>query len=346
MSNYIFGRKKSTPEQIEKAPKFRTYLTGALPVPTSVSNIAKVYAKLGISDPTVLFPMDGNDTVGDCTCAGAAHKITEVSGMLGVKDIPNVSDILSIYYKLTGGPDTGLSLLDILNYWLNNPILGMNLIGYVAIDPKNHNDVMIAQELFGGLYIGFNVQENAITDFENGTTWTPGTLTGDGHCVVMEDSDKNGVTVLTWGNIQKATWGWNDECVEEIYALIFDDTLIIDGLDLNTLIADAASIGIGSVVESSTTTVKPVTTTTTTPKPVITTTTTKPVVTTTTTHPVTTTTTTPKPVITTTTTKPVVTTTTTHPVNTTTTTKHPVTTTTTTTKHHKHDNWWNNIWSC
>jgi hypothetical protein len=32
--------------------------------------------------------------------------------------------------------------------------------------------------------------------------------------------DKQGITVLTWGNIQKGTWGWWDECVDEAYAIL------------------------------------------------------------------------------------------------------------------------------
>jgi hypothetical protein len=32
--------------------------------------------------------------------------------------------------------------------------------------------------------------------------------------------DQNGVTVLTWGNIQQGTWAWWDECVEEAYAIL------------------------------------------------------------------------------------------------------------------------------
>lgn len=32
--------------------------------------------------------------------------------------------------------------------------------------------------------------------------------------------DAAGVTVLTWGNTQKATWAWWDECVDEAYAIL------------------------------------------------------------------------------------------------------------------------------
>jgi hypothetical protein len=32
--------------------------------------------------------------------------------------------------------------------------------------------------------------------------------------------DSKGLTVLTWGNTQKATWAWWDECVDEAYAIL------------------------------------------------------------------------------------------------------------------------------
>jgi hypothetical protein len=31
---------------------------------------------------------------------------------------------------------------------------------------------------------------------------------------------QNGVTVLTWGNTQQATWAWWDECVDEAFAIL------------------------------------------------------------------------------------------------------------------------------
>jgi hypothetical protein len=38
--------------------------------------------------------------------------------------------------------------------------------------------------------------------------------------VFAVEYDKNGVTVLTWGNTQRATWVWWDECVDEAYAIL------------------------------------------------------------------------------------------------------------------------------
>src|SRR5262249_53122564 len=122
--------------------------------------------------------------------------------------------------KLTGGPDTGLNELDVLNYWRKHPAAGDTIRAYVSVDPKNHTHVEQAIELFGGVYLGFQVQENCIQEFEARQPWTPGKLTQDGHAVFAGAYDQWGVTVLTWGNTQQATWAWWDECVDEAYALL------------------------------------------------------------------------------------------------------------------------------
>jgi hypothetical protein len=94
------------------------------------------------------------------------------------------------------------------------------IINYVSISPKNHTHVQLAIQLFGGVYLGFQVQQNAVQEFDNHQPWTPGPLTQDGHAVYAVAYDQNGVTVLTWGNTQQATWAWWDECVDEAYAIL------------------------------------------------------------------------------------------------------------------------------
>ena len=70
-----------------------------------------------------------------------------------------------------------------------------------------------------GTYLGFQVQANAVQEFDARQPWTPGPLTNDGHAVYAVAYEQNGVMVLTWGNTQQATWGWWDECVDEAYAI-------------------------------------------------------------------------------------------------------------------------------
>jgi len=164
--------------------------------------------------------MDGNDALGDCTIAALAHAITTYSGLVGTLKIMAKQDVTKLYMHLTGGIDSGLNELDVLNNWQSQPVSGDQILAFVSVDSKNHTHIQQAIQLFGGVYLGFQVQQNCIQDFDARQPWTPGSLTQDGHAVFAVAYDSSGVTVLTWGNTQKATWAWWDECVDEAYAIL------------------------------------------------------------------------------------------------------------------------------
>jgi hypothetical protein len=219
MKTFRFG--KHAPKLDYRTLKLKNYLTPKLAAPpASYDVLATVYKKLKISDPAKLFPMDGNDQYGDCTIAALAHAITVYDGIIGKKKIWDVKSITKLYFHLTGGADTGLNELDVLNYWQSNPVDKEKIFAYAAIDVKNHTHIKQAIELFGGVYLGFQVQKNCIQEFDEHKPWAPGPLTNDGHAVYAVAYDANGITVLTWGNTQKATWAWWDECVDEAYAIL------------------------------------------------------------------------------------------------------------------------------
>jgi len=108
----------------------------------------------------------------------------------------------------------------VLNYWQSTGADGNQIAAFVTMEPKNHTHVQQAIQLFGGVYLGFQVQENCIQEFDARQPWTPGPLTNDGHAVYAVSYDATGPTVLTWGNTQAATWAWWDECVDEAYAIL------------------------------------------------------------------------------------------------------------------------------
>ncbi len=83
MPNYRFG--KYPPKSDYRTLRFKNYLTPKIAAPPAAYNVltASVYPKLKTTDPTKLFPMDGNDTLGDCTIAALAHAETVFHGMLG-----------------------------------------------------------------------------------------------------------------------------------------------------------------------------------------------------------------------------------------------------------------------
>jgi len=219
MTTLRFG--KHAPKIDYRTLRLKDYLTSDLSAPPpSVDVLSRVYSKLNISDPTTLFPMDGNDQYGDCTIAAVAHAITVYRGLIGQKKIWDKNDVVKLYMHLTGGVDSGLNELDVLNYWQSHAVDSDKILAFASIDVKNHTHVQQAIRLFGGVYLGFQVQQNCIQEFDARKPWTPGPLTNDGHAVYAVEYDKTGVTVLTWGNTQKATWGWWDECVDEAYAIL------------------------------------------------------------------------------------------------------------------------------
>jgi len=244
MTAVRFG--KHPPRNDYRTLNLRNYFTAALaPPPPAYNVLSTVYANLKTSDPTKLFPMDGNDTLGDCTIAALAHAVTTYRGLISEKDIMSKPSVVKLYMHLTGGVDSGLNELDVLNYWQSNATGGDKILAFAKIDPKNHTHIEQAIQLFGGVYLGFQVQQNCVQEFDAHTPWTPGPLTADGHAVFAVAYDANAVTVLTWGNTQQGTWAWWDECVDEAYAIIPPEAAnqkFAPGFNLAQLKADLAAV--------------------------------------------------------------------------------------------------------
>jgi hypothetical protein len=245
MPNFRFG--KHPPKQDYRTLRFKNYVTSAMaPPPASANSLTRVYANLKTNDPAKLFPMDGNDTLGDCTICAVAHAVTTYRGLIGKKkDILAKQAVVKLYMHLTGGVDSGLNELDVLNYWQSNAVGGDKILAFIKIDPKDHVHVQQAIQLFGGVYLGFQVQQNAQQEFDAHQPWIPGPLTTDGHAVFAVEYDQTGVTVLTWGNTQKGTWAWWDECVDEAYAILPPEAKepgFAPGFDMAQLQADLADV--------------------------------------------------------------------------------------------------------
>jgi hypothetical protein len=220
MKRLMFG---CLPEKHD--PQGRTLMmakyAAQLPAPPDHStNLQRMMANLKISDVTSIMNMDGNDQYGDCVVAGTAHAETGWNGLIGIKKVPSKCAVLRQYKKLTGGQDTGLVVLDTLKIWRNNPFFGETIDAFVKNDVTNQVQIMQSIDLFGGVAVGMDVQENAIADFQAGKIWTPGKLTGDGHFVWPFDYDKGGVWIWTWGGKVYGTWDWWVCCVRESYPIL------------------------------------------------------------------------------------------------------------------------------
>jgi hypothetical protein len=241
MSTLRFG--KHPPKRDYRTLRLKDYFAAGLQAPPAAFDVLPaVYGKLKISDPAILFPMDGNDALGDCTIAALAHASTVYHALVGKETVMSQKSVIKLYWHLTGGVDSGLNELDVLNYWRKHSAASERLLAFASIDVKSHAHVQQAIKIFGGVYLGFQVQQSCLADFNARKPWTPGPLTQDGHAVYAVAYDQEGVTVLTWGNTQKASWAWWDECVDEAYALLSAEATKFEGIKLAELKSDLDSI--------------------------------------------------------------------------------------------------------
>src|SRR5271167_4363067 len=90
------------------------YATGKLPTPPRTVEV-----------PKCPLPIDGNDQFGDCTIAGVAHLISSWDAETKERDpIPDETEVVSEYFNLTGGEDSGLNEADVLKTWHTTGLFG------------------------------------------------------------------------------------------------------------------------------------------------------------------------------------------------------------------------------
>jgi hypothetical protein len=173
-----------------------------------------------------------NDKVGDCTVAAAGHFEMLWTAYSGTEIIPTDEQIIAAYAAITGyDPVTGMNdngavELDVLNYWRKTGIASRMIEGYASIDPPNTAQVCQAIYLFGGVYIGFEVPQSAMDQFDAGQAWdvvaNDGGIQG-GHAVPVMGYNAQGGACITWGKIQRFTWAFWKKYVDESYAVLSTD---------------------------------------------------------------------------------------------------------------------------
>src|SRR5258706_5305111 len=182
--------------------------------------------------PGIPTPMFGNDTIGDCVIAGRAHQTLRFEDIDQKKVIPITNkDVLKEYYKETGGPDSGLVVLDSLKLWRSKGWKvgkhSYKIQAFAQADQANHNEVL--QAIYGDVGIGLGVQldKDAQNQIQTGLPWDvttgPGSKPGSwgGHYIYVPGYTPDGPVCVTWGRKQQMTWAWLDKYCDEAYA-IFD----------------------------------------------------------------------------------------------------------------------------
>ena len=214
----------------------------ALPTPPP-----QIFWKEGVKT----WPMMKNDTVGDCTCAGAGHMIQCWTAWAnGPAKVLTDAQVLAAYTTITasenGGKgydpnqtdpttgdnptDTGCALADVVSYWKATGFSGHKILDAVSVAPNNLAHLKWATVLFGGVYAGVQLPLSA----QGQTTWSvPKTgTTGDGapgswggHCIPIISFDATYFYVVSWGEIVPVSYNFMEVYFDEGYALISPDWL-------------------------------------------------------------------------------------------------------------------------
>jgi hypothetical protein len=232
------------PYHLGKAParvdprtlRLADYLEPGIPTPpSSVDNSQRVGA----------WQVLGNDQYGDCVMAAHAHNLMLWAAMAGVQFSVTAQEVVQEYMVLTHGYDSGLVVLDTLNFLRKNFWKGKEILGFASVDPRNQTYMQHAISMFGSLYRGVLLPQTAQSQV--GGTWdvvnAPGNAPGSwgGHAIIDVGYDPTYTKTITWGLIQRATYRfWNAYC-DEAYVII--PTEKIPGFDQDAFIRDLQSIG-------------------------------------------------------------------------------------------------------
>lgn len=245
--------------------KLKTYINkDVLPNPPASTNDYKSFKN---------WLMFLNDQIGCCAVAGPVHLL-----MLWLQQADNETDfsdrnVLEVYRKISGydpndpNTDVGCVLRDVLLYWKNEGIPDskgvLHKIGaFAQLDQLDHEEIKIAQYLFSGILIGFQVPKYAMEQFDKGMIWDVQLQNNEligGHCVAPTGYGKckpsaqvikiikEGLFVVTWGKVQFMTWEFWNKHVDEAW-VIFDEEFLKDGkspdgFDKDKLLAHLKKLG-------------------------------------------------------------------------------------------------------
>ena len=176
-----------------------------------------------------------NDKLGDCTIACPGHIIQAWTAASGREVTVPDSAILQGYEQFDGyvdgnpGTDQGGDILTVTQDWERLGIGGHKISAHGEV---NMSQIRWQQALyiFGALNTGVWLPNSA--QDQVGGTWdiVGDGVTGDsakgswgGHCVAIVGYDLEGVTCVTWGELQRITWRFVMWYFDEAIACVSDD---------------------------------------------------------------------------------------------------------------------------
>jgi hypothetical protein len=239
-------------KKLAKTLKLAKYIKALPPVPSEVSWIIKMASAIAI-------PMYLNDSEGDCVAAAAGHMEQQWNYYAGHPWQPTDADIQASYEAVGGfvpgnpSTDNGMDMLSYLEYWQSTGLGGHKILTFLAVDWTNLNELRVAIQLFGNVYLGVQLpvsaQGQTAWTVAKGGIYTPSGQPGSwgGHCVPLVASSPFSHTCETWGTLLKMSHAFLADYADEAYVVLSPDwleanSLSPSGFDLTQLQSDMAQL--------------------------------------------------------------------------------------------------------
>ena len=186
--------------------------------------------------PTFTYPMDGNDSVGDCVVAGFDHFRQIVTGLLTGTPMNFTQDQIWAFYKTqnpdfdpngtasTNGPqssaDNGMDIQTFLEYLQANNYI----VGFARIDYTNDREMQAAIYLGLGIITGVVLDQAQMTQFESGV-WdnVPGSPVDGGHCIPLGGYASSEYTCVSWAKLVQCTKAFINNQMDEAWFVLTQD---------------------------------------------------------------------------------------------------------------------------
>ena len=181
------------------------------------------------------WPMMGNDTLGDCTCAAAGHMIQNWTANTGTAKVIPDHDIVKFYRIFSPMPhDKGANMLTVLKTWRKAGLDKDKINAFVKLNTGDETHAKQAVDLFGSCYIGVALPDSVVpphTDLATVPWVVPaGGAVGagapnphNGHCIPAVGYDKDHLYVVTWGTLKSMSWDFYHAYADEAYGVLSTD---------------------------------------------------------------------------------------------------------------------------
>lgn len=188
--------------------------------------------------------MLGNDSAGDCVAVTWSNFRRLVTKFLSTENYPTQDQVWQVYKTQnpnfdpngtadTNGPgsqaDQGMDIQTLLEYLVKTggPD-GVKAIAFAKVDHTNQQELDAALAIFGGVWVGVNVLQANMQEFNAGKPWdyVAGSPLDGGHSVLAGGYAQTGGTrFITWAAETEFTQGFLQHQVEETWIVIWPEHL-------------------------------------------------------------------------------------------------------------------------